>query len=132
MISNTFLPINDINSNCFRRDSPLFTDVYNKVHVPFTDVNGYEIPITDIKFPYTRYFRGVYDSDTPCVYDRQAGLVFNYIEPKPQVVKVDKPNWCFETACSTRTPCRPEYLIKYSDKQEMEPLLNRYTINISP
>ena len=86
-------------------------------------------------FPYTRFYRGQYMRTEPTVFDREAGWrpvrnmcytsVVTYREP-------EYPNHCFETACSTVYPCYPGYLHKYSDKEQLEVMLNHRCIDKSP
>lgn len=86
-------------------------------------------------FPYTRYFRGIYNKDTPTVYEREAGWrprydgcyrKQNFLEP------VDEPNHCFEAPCSVVYPCFPAYIRSYKDKEELDVFLNRVCVNKSP
>lgn len=70
--------------------------------------------VTDMDhFPYTRFYRGQYDSDQPVVMDRQAGYRFvNQPCYRTQTeYNVPYPNYCFESACSTIYPCLPAQLI---------------------
>ena len=66
------------------------------------------------------------------VFEREAGYRqrhdYSYT-PCPHLPD-DKPiHGCFQMPCSTVYPCYPKYLRKYSDKEEMELLLNRKCIN---
>lgn len=137
--SNTFLPIYTTPILTDSVNNPLRENIYHKIFGPYSSRTVHEnihSVFTDMDhFPYTRFFRGQYDSDIPRVFDREAGVVVhNNMEYVTTNLKNTsfKPNWCFETACSTRIPCRPEYLEKISDKKEMEPLLERHITNISP
>ena len=65
--------------------------------------------LTDMDhFPYTRFYRGIYDSPNPVVFEREAGwrpqrdscYKSNSYKPKNTY-----PNHCFESACSTIYPC---------------------------
>lgn len=87
--------------------------------------------ITDYdEFPYKRWYRGIPEINVPVVAEREAGyrpLIKNiYIENKTEPEKI---NHCFETACSVVYPCYPEYLKKYSDKEQMNVLLNQSCMN---
>lgn len=136
---NTFLPIYTVPIMMDSWNNPVRDGIYRKVFA------GYENPkvhqhlhsvFTDMDhFPYTRFFRGNYASTSPVVFEREAGVVvhdnFGYTNARSPTAMDRKPNWCFESACSTRFPCHPEYLVKSSDKVEMEPMLTRFT-TISP
>ena len=92
--------------------------------------------VTDMdSFPYQRYYRGDYRSAEPIVMDREAGWRPQenrcYVPEKKISIK-DYPSNCFQTACSTTYPCYPNYLKLYSDKNEMELLLNRKCVIKSP
>jgi hypothetical protein len=95
-------------------------------------MNGAESVITDMDhFPYTRFFRGVYNSTNPVVLEREAGwrprrnacYSVNYCNDKGPY-----PNHCFETACSTVYPCHPETLQRYSDREALLVQLNKNCI----
>ena len=60
-------------------------------------------------FPYTRYFRGVYDSPQAVVFEREAGYrplnnrcYRKLVDPSSNPVK-----YCWEYPCSTLFPCMP-------------------------
>ena len=61
-------------------------------------------------FPYTRWFRGVYNSSVPIVAEREAGWRIrndSCYEYKPEKPKENVyPNNCFEYPCSTVFPCK--------------------------
>ena len=66
---------------------------------------------TDINiWPYNRYFRGSPSSDTPIVWEREAG--FQEILPRIPVPSISstqtEPNisTCFQLPCSTTLPCK--------------------------
>ena len=88
--------------------------------------------ITDMDhFPYTRFFRGVYNSSEPVVSERETGW-------RPQrnyCYSVNKcnlespyPNHCFEGPCSTVYPCYPEYIQRIADRDALNVQLNRACI----
>jgi hypothetical protein len=88
--------------------------------------------ITDFDhFPYTRYFRGVYNQSEPIVMNREAGWRPTQ-DQCYQPLYVSKPNPypnnVFETACSTTYPSRPEFLSKYSDRDALLLQLNNECI----
>ena len=64
--------------------------------------------ITDMDhFPYTRYYRGEASSDSPVVFEREAGWrarrdddYFKHSNPKKEVLST-----CFETSCNVMAPC---------------------------
>ena len=137
---NTFQPIYTVPIIQDPENNPLRDQIYYKIFGPYNSRYLHEhlhSLFTDMDhFPYTRFFRGQYQSSEPHVFDREAGVVIHdnkdYIKPVPDFVNDYKPNFCFEAACSTRRPCRPDYLIKSSDKYEMEPMLTRLTTIIPP
>ena len=65
--------------------------------------------ITDMDhFPYTRFFRGVYYSSSPTVFEREAGwrpTRNNCYKNQNCVEKNSYPNNCWEYPCSTVLPC---------------------------
>lgn len=90
--------------------------------------------VTDVDhFPYSRYYRGVYYSDKPVVFEREAGwrpiregCYKISVPPDEQESKSSfYPNHCWASACSTVYPCYPEYLQKFSDKELLDTILNR-------
>ena len=98
----------------------------------YSTMNDVESVITDMDhFPYTRFYRGVYNSSDPVVFEREAGWRptrdFCY-EGGKCVEKGYYPNHCFEAACSTVFPCYPQYLTKYSDREALNVQLNRACI----
>ena len=84
--------------------------------------------VTDFDhFPYPRFYRGIHTFDHPVIIEREAG----YRKQEQSCYKEKLytnptyPNHCFEGPASVVYPCYPEYLRKYSDKAEMEIMLNR-------
>lgn len=86
-------------------------------------------PVTQVQtdtdtFPYQRYFRGDPYSPVPIVHSRKAGWCPRqdkcYKEVRIDDATSYYPNHCFQTAPSTVYPCYPEYLRKYSDKDELD------------
>lgn len=64
-------------------------------------------------FPYTRFYRGQYQSSEPVIDARQAGYRFvskRCYTTQPEFA-TPYPNYCFESACSTIYPCVPGQLI---------------------
>lgn len=94
--------------------------------------NDVQQTITDMDhFPYTRFYRGVYDSHQPIVMDREAGwrpIVKNCYIPNKCADKSLYPNYCFESACSVVYPCYPEYLSKITDRDALNVQLNKSCI----
>jgi hypothetical protein len=87
--------------------------------------------ITDYdELPYRRWYRGIPEVNIPIIAEREAGyrpLIKNiYIEEKSEPEKI---NHCFESGCSVVYPCYPEYLKKYSDRDQMNVLLNKNCMN---
>lgn len=92
----------------------------------FGTINGAQSVITDMDHhPYTRFYRGVYNSSQPVVFEREAGWrpqrdvcysMNNHAQPG------EYPNHCFASACSTVYPCYPT---KNSGRDYMNVQLNR-------
>jgi hypothetical protein len=82
-------------------------------------------------FPYTRWYRGVPESTTPVIAEREAGYrprhdkCYRVLEPHFENDPNPYPNHCFAGPCSTVYPCYPEYLQKYSDKELLDTILNK-------
>jgi hypothetical protein len=98
----------------------------------FATNNTIRNSVTDMDHqPYQRFFRGVYYYPEPIIFEREAGYrpinneCYNIVADK----NIDEePDHCFEVACSTIFPCRPNYLKKYADKDRLEVMLNRACI----
>ena len=114
------------------------TSVRDQIHLkkgwkPYfgTQQNSKSI-VTDIDhFPYTRFFRGVYYSSNPVVFEREAGwrpTRNSCYGPINCNTDSPYPNHCFESACSTVYPCYPQYLQKISDRDALNVQLNRACI----
>ena len=137
---NTFLPVYTMPILQDPWNNPVRDNIYHKIFGPYSSRIVHEelnSVFTDMDhFPYTRFFRGNYESTSPTVFEREAGVVVHdnmgYVNEYGKSNVSFKPNWCFETACSTRTPCKPDYLIKSSDKRQMDTMLDRLTTTISP
>lgn len=88
--------------------------------------------VTDMDhFPYTRFFRGVYYSSDPVVFEREAGwrpTRESCYGPAACSRESPYPNHCFESACSTVYPCYPQYLQKIADRDALNVQLNRSCI----
>jgi hypothetical protein len=84
--------------------------------------------ITDMDhFPYTRFYRGRYDSTNPIVFEREAGWRPNNntcYTPNYTIPEQPYPNHCFSGSCSVVFPCYPEYQTKYADKESLDIQLN--------
>ena len=108
-------------------------DYKNQSINPFyaTSENASQVVTDQDHFPYTRFFRGVYDNPNPVVFTREAGYrprhenCYDIVSPP---TKDPKPNHCFESACSTVYPCYPEQLSRYSDKNKRDLILNKACI----
>ncbi len=78
-------------------------------------------------FPYTRFYRGIPESNIPIIFDRETGWKErrDYCYNIPQLTEGEDyyPNHCFQGAPSTTYPCYSQYLRKYADKREMDLLL---------
>ena len=91
--------------------------------------------VTDMDvFPYTKYYRGVYDNPNPTVMDREAGFRkwCNSCYTPYIPGYYDYPNHCFEGPCSVVYPCYPDYLRKFSDADALNVMLNRTCVMKSP
>lgn len=84
--------------------------------------------ITDMDHhPYTRWFRGVSYYPEPIIMEREAGfrpINNNCYDINMPLVPDEKPNLCFESACSTTFPCYPEHSIKYTEKNNLNAITN--------
>jgi hypothetical protein len=96
--------------------------------------NGKEIQnsVTDMDHhPYKRWFRGVYYYPDPVIIEREAGWrpldnnCYKVISPS---IQPGDPKHCYEGPCTTTYPCYPEYLAKYSDKDQLDVMLNKSCI----
>ena len=86
-------------------------------------VNDAESIVTDMDhFPYTRFFRGVYYSPDPVVFEREAGWrpTRDGCYKSSCDVKNKYPNNCFAGSCTTVYPCKPKSLHKYSDRNTQD------------
>ena len=84
--------------------------------------------ITDIDhFPYTRFYRGVSYYPEPIVFEREAGwrnIKNNCYGLNKPCKPSPYPEHCFEAACSTVYPCRPDIQQKYADIDALKVRLN--------
>jgi hypothetical protein len=82
-----------------------------KSNKPFITANNYASTIINDydNFPYTRWFRGVYNSERPIIAEREAGWrirndsCYNYVNEKKESMNFSH---CFEYPCSTVFPCK--------------------------
>jgi hypothetical protein len=98
--------------------SDITSDNFNIVQYMIRQKQNYDAPYyatneiryiqTDMDhFPYSRYFRGVYNVNKPVIFERETGYrptnnsCYRKIVP---VVRIE-PNMCWENACSTVRPC---------------------------
>lgn len=83
----------------------------------FATIDDTRMCVTDNDhFPYTRYFRGVYNKSTPVVYEREAGwrpVQNNCYKPQCSIADTSHPHVCFQTSCSKVHPCR-----KYKEDED--------------
>ena len=93
---------------------------------------GPTIVVDNDTMPYSRFYRGRFDSPIPVIFGREAGWKArcdqNYI-PLREPAELFYPNHCFQSAATTVYPCMPEYQRKYSDKKEMDIQLFRARTN---
>ena len=119
--------INDSNIESIRKQ----IEKKNGTEPFFGTMDGAKSVITDIDHhPYTRFYRGVYNSSDPVVFEREAGWrpIHNNCYRTIYTEKSEYPNHCFESACSTVYPCYPQYLHKFSDRDALNVQLNRACI----
>ena len=108
-------------------------DKLNSCQIPhYGTINEAKKTITDFDhFPYTRFFRGIYESSEPVVIEREAGWrpVDNQCY-KPNICKEEQayPNHCFESGCSVVYPCYPNYINKIADRDALNVQLNKSCI----
>jgi len=90
--------------------------------------NDTQQTVTDMDhFPYTRFFRGDFESDRPIVFEREAGWRYtenNCYKNQDPIKPLNHKNICYESACSTVYPCYPSYAAKYSDREAFLVKLN--------
>jgi hypothetical protein len=84
-------------------------------------------PLKMCEFPFKGYFRGIYDSDNPIVYDRKPGWTNRCVNIRP-MYQSSTPNLCWETPCSTVFPCSPKDSI---DKAQLDVRIHPSCINTS-
>jgi len=106
----------------------------NSSNIYYANQNDVRQVITDFDhFPYQRFYRGVHTSEHPIIIEREAG--YRKLEPscykEKLVTKSEYPKHCFEGPASVVYPCYPDYLRKYSDKAELEIMLNRVCVDRS-
>ena len=109
---------------------------HKKSSIPFHATSAYVSNIvTDYDhFPYTRNFRGIYNSHFPIVNEREAGWRARHdtcyeIESIQQYEQ--KPQHCFSIPCSTVLPCNPEYLNKYGSRDIIDVTQRKECINMN-
>ena len=97
-------------------------------------INNAASVITDMDhFPYTRFFRGVYNSTEPVVFERETGWrpqrnSCYSINNCKSTSESPYPNHCFEAPCSTVYPCYPEYQKQIADRDALNVQLNNACI----
>jgi hypothetical protein len=112
-MNTSHIPTNVMNvKNLIQRkkDSYPFIATSNDVSTTITEYDN---------FPYNRWFKGVYNSDTPFIAEREAGWRIRDDECYNKNINercssIDhKPNVCFQIPCSTVLPCRRpnEYIL---------------------
>jgi hypothetical protein len=121
--------MNDDNVSAVRKQI-LMKQGYNPY---YGTINAAEAVITDMDhFPYTRFYRGVYNSSDPVVMEREAGW-----RPRRPACYQGKccdtplpyPKHCFETACGTTFPCYTNTLSRYADREALLVQINDQCIN---
>lgn len=94
----------------------------------FATIDDTSAVLTDMDhFPYTRFFRGEFESDRPIVFEREAGwrpTENNCYKNQDPIKPLNHNNICYESACSTVYPCYPSYAAKYSDRDAFLVKLN--------
>ena len=75
----------------------------------YSTVNNTRAISTDYDvFPYTRWYRGIYNVSAPIIAEREAGwrvLHNNCYKAEPVAVEQIDTKHCFQVACSTVYPC---------------------------
>jgi hypothetical protein len=103
-----------------------------QVHAPYSASITKTMTDMDV-FPYPRFYRGDYKSDSVFIFEREAGFKPRRDECYHDVSNLVKeefyPNHCWQAAPSTQYPCYPEYLRKDSDKKELSQQLFRTNVN---
>jgi hypothetical protein len=88
-----------------------------------------ESVLTDMDhFPYKRYYRGIFTSDTPVIFEREAGFRPRQDKCYVQLAIPEKsvPNYCWQYPCSSVKPCKVD---KDEDKEKSKKeCLNNYVI----
>ncbi len=71
----------------------------------FVDNTIYSINNDYDVFPYTRWYKGIANSDKPHVAEREAGWIPKKIRKQEKPKKPDEINLCFQAPCSVVYPC---------------------------
>lgn len=94
----------------------------------FGTINNVAEEVTDFDhFPYTRFYRGAYNSADPISLEREAGFrpIMNGCYTSKQCSSHNiTPNHCFEAACSVTYPCHPKTLTRFADREALLVQLN--------
>lgn len=80
-------------------------------------------------FPYAHFFRGNYKSPKPIIMDREAGIVryckkTNINKPRVKPEQDNKPNLCFQNACTTIKPCYSNMSRRHSQEGQLNDNIN--------
>ena len=74
----------------------------------FASQNAASLTVTDIDtFPYPRFYRGVYQSSEPVIFEREAGWRQRHdlcYQPE-RIFDIETPKYCWQVPCSTVFPC---------------------------
>ena len=74
----------------------------------FASQNAVNLTITDIDtFPYPRFYRGIYQSSDPVIFEREAGWRQRHDSCYEPITTYDykEPKYCWQVPCSTVFPC---------------------------
>lgn len=82
-------------------------------------------------FPYSRFYKGVYNHDNPIIAEREAGYRPRYpqqIQTNCDPIEEIEPNHCFQSACSTIYPCFTDHHSIYKGVKNLRGDINNKCI----
>jgi hypothetical protein len=114
-------------TECILRKLDYNTPYYGKLGDVMRHETDYD------SFPYTKFYRSVYNSFEPTVYERKAG--YRALENKYGCRAHDRdryvPDLVFSAPGSTTYPGYPTYFYEYASEVARNNGLNRYRVNTS-
>ena len=132
MASSAYTEQRAINSDqtlkkCISRKLDYNTPYYGKLGDVMAVETDYD------SFPYTKFYRSVYNSFDPIVYERKAG--YRVLENKYSCERPSRdtynPDLVFSAPSSTTYPGYPTYFYEYASEVARNNGLNRYRVNTS-